>query len=128
MMLNCVDSKTNTLIFGHGGIMIRCSRTCIEFYGIKPPVGAGTRIFTEDNEKVGDWEYTGEVIEIPFDTFEEVIEFSKMCHSIRSRKGDDTWLYKGVRIDFSTYSEASMIALEDTIRSVRYRWIKVMAC
>ena len=88
-MINCVDTTTNTCVFGHGGILVHAPyfySSTITFKGIKPPQNVGAMVIDGDGNKVGEWEYTGESIPLTFKTINEVLSLEDMLKDVEERK------------------------------------------
>ena len=126
-MIECVNIDTNTCIFGYGGIDVGVIGQTIIFKGIKPPQGAGTRIWNNDRTKVGEWEYTGSQISVLFKTMDEIETVCDCLKSIEKNQGG-SFKIKDVTFDFMKYEQASMNIVKTAMRDVRLNILQIMAC
>ena len=127
-MIDCVDMKTNTCIFGYGGINVGVISQTIIFKGIKPPQGAGTKIWNDDcTEKIGEWDYTGSTISILFKTMDEIKTVCDCLKNIEENQGG-LFKFKDVTFDFMKYEQESMNIVKTAMRDVRLNMLQIMAC
>lgn len=126
-MINCVDVQHNTCIFGYGGVDIQVIGTVMICRGIRPPQGAGTRIYNKDGTKLGDWEHTGEKISITFITMKDIGIISEYLKNIEENQGG-SFRFKDVKFDFKEYKQASMNVVKTAIEDVRRNLLKLIAC
>lgn len=126
-MVDCVNIKTSTCIFGYGGIDVGVIGQTIIFKGIKPPQGAGTRIWNNDGTKVGEWEYTGSQISVSFNTMDEIELVYKWLNDIEVASCG-VCHFNGVTFDFMKYEQASMNVVKTAMRDVRLNILQIMAC
>lgn len=126
-MIDCVDMETNTCIFGYGGIDVGVIGTTILFKGIKPPQGAGTRIWNKDGTKVGEWEYTGSQISVLFNTMSEIETVCNCLKTIEENQ-DGLFKFKDITFDFTEYKQVSMNIVKTAMRDVRLNILQIMAC
>lgn len=126
-MIDYVNMETNTCIFGYGGIRVKPVMQYIHFYGIKPPVGAGTYILDENGNKIGDWEYTGSKLNVLFNTTEEIHTVNNLLSEIEKNKGG-SFTFKGITFDFTTYEQASMNIMKSAMEHVTFALMRLIAC
>lgn len=126
-VINYVNTETKTCIFGYGGIRVKPLLQYVEFYGIKPPVGAGTYILDENRNKIGDWEYTGSKLSILFNTMEEVREIRSLLSKIEDNQGG-SFVFKGITFDFTAYEQASMNIMKSALEHVTFAMLRLIAC
>ena len=127
-MVDYVDIKTNTCFFGYGGIDIGVIDQTIIFKGIKPPQGAGTRIWNVDcTEKIGDWEYTGSKISVSFKTMDEIKTVCDCLKSVEENQGG-SFKIKDVTFDFTKYKQESMNVVKCAIGYAKLNMLQIMAC
>ena len=116
-MIDFVDIRTNTCIFGYGGIETSVIGQTLSFRGIKPPQGAGTRIWNEDGTKVGEWSYTGSQISTLLKTIEEVEAVYNQLKNIEENRGGSS-KFKDVSFDFTKYKKESVNVVKAAIEMV----------
>ena len=127
-MIDCVDIKTNTCFFGYGGIDVGVIGQTIIFKGIKPPQGAGTKIWNNGcTEKIGDWEYTGSKISVSLKTMDEFELLYKWLNDIEVALCG-VCHFDGVTFDFMKYEQASMDVVKSAMKYVRLNMLQVIAC
>lgn len=126
-MIDCVDIKTNACIFGYGGIDVGVIGQTIIFKGIKPPQGAGTRIWDRDGTKLGEWEYTGSQILVSFKTMGEIETVCDCLKTIEENQ-DGLFKFKDITFDFTEYKQVSMDIVKAAMRDVRLNVLQIMAC
>ena len=126
-IVDCVNMKTKTCVFGYGGIHVSVLMQRIECYSIKPPLGAGTKILDKDGNKIGDWEYTGNQLNVLFNTITEFKEMCSLLSEIETNKGG-TFTFKGITFDFTKYEQESMNIVKQAMRFVELNFIRLMAC
>ena len=129
-MINCVDTTTNTCVFGHGGILVHALylySSTITFKGIKPPQNVGAMVIDGDGNKVGEWEYTGESIPLTFKTINEVLSLEDMLKDVEERK-INTFTFKGINFDFTKYDQVSMDIVKRAVRVVGRNLMLAVAC
>lgn len=127
-MVDYVDIKTNTCFFGYGGIDVGVIGQTIIFKGIKPPQGAGTKIWNDGcTEKIGDWEYTGSKISVSLKTMDEIETVCGCLKSVEENQGG-SFKIKDVTFDFTKYEQASMNIVKSAIRYARLNMLQIMAC
>ena len=126
-MIDCVDMKSNTCIFGYGGIDVGVIGQTILFKGIKPPQGAGTRIWNNDGTKVGEWEYTGSQISVSFKTIDEIKTVCDCLKTIEENQ-DGLFKFKDITFDFTEYKQASMNVVKTAMRDARLNMLQIVAC
>jgi hypothetical protein len=126
-MIDCIDTKSKTCIFGHGGIDIGvCNHTLI-FKSIKPPQGPGTQIWNRDGSKLGKWEYTGSELRLTFDTYESIKTFSICLQEIEDGKYRVLNFYN-ITFDFTLYKQESMDLVKTAVENARLNFIRLIAC
>ena len=126
-MIDYVNMETKTCFFGYGGIAVETYFQILILKGIKPPVGAGTQILKYDGTKVGDWEYTGSQLSVLFNTLDEVQEVCNILDDIENNKGG-SFEFKGVVFDFTTYEQASVSILRESMEHVIKGILLSLAC
>lgn len=126
-MIDYVNMETKTCLFGYGGIEISVCAQIIQFAGIKPPMGAGTRIREEDGTKIGDWEHTGSKLSVLFNTMDEAHTVCDLLQNVEDNQGG-LFEYKGVIFDFTEYKQASMEIIKKAMRSVKRNIASLLAC
>lgn len=127
-MIDCVDMKTNTCIFGYGGIDVGVISQTIIFKGIKPPQGARTKIWNVGcTKKIGEWDYTGSTISISFKTMDEVKVVCDCLKNIEENQGG-SFKFKDITFDFTEYKQASMDVVKSAMEYVRLNILQIMAC
>lgn len=126
-MIDCVNMETKTCFFGHGGIDVGISMQTIHFRGIRPPMGAGTLIREEDGTKVGDWEHTGGMLSVLFNTMDEAETVCDLLKKVEDNQSG-SFEFKGVVFDFTVYKQASMEIVKNAINFVKKNIISLMAC
>ena len=129
-MTDCVDMKTNTCIFGYGGIDIGIINTTIVFKGITPFRIAGSRIWEYMDlvlTKVGDWEYTGSEIFVSFKTIDEIKALSEELNKIETNRYG-CCKFNGITFNFKEYKQESMNVVKSAINHVRLNILLPMAC
>ena len=125
---DCVNMETKTCMFGYGGIDISVINQTIIFKGIKPPQGAGTRIWNEScTKKIGEWEYTGSKLSITFKSMDDVELMSKWLNDIELALCGTTY-FNGVTLDFTKYEQASMNVVKTAMKDVRLNMLQLIAC
>lgn len=123
-----VDMNNNICIFGYGAIDVGVVDRTIIFKEIKPPKGAGTRIWNTDcTEKVGDWEYTGNMISLRLNSIEYVEIVYDQLKRIETDGGGSITV-NGVILDFTKYEQVSMSIVKTAISQVQINILKLMAC
>lgn len=126
-MIEYVNMETKTCIFGYGAIRVKPILQYVEFYGIKPPMGAGTHILDENGNKIGDWEYTGSKLSILFNTMAEVREIRSLLSKIEDNQGG-SFTFKGITFDFTAYEQASMNIVKSAMEHVALSITRLIAC
>lgn len=127
-MIDYVDNKTNTCIFGYGGIDISVMNRTLIFKGIKPPQGSGAQIWNYDcTEKIGDWEYTGSTISVSFNTLDEINFVCDNLKNIEDNQGGSLD-FKNVIFDFNMYKQPSMDLVKTAMCNIRLNMISLIAC
>lgn len=126
-MTDCVNMETKTCIFGYGGIKVGVILQMIEFKGIKPPVGTGTKIFDKEGNKIGNWEYTGSRLNILFDTMTEIKTVCDLLSEIEKNQGG-SFTFKGITFDFARYEQASMDIVKSVMEDVKLGVLRLIAC
>jgi hypothetical protein len=126
-MTDYVNTETKTCIFGYGGIRVKSVMQYIYFYGIRPPVGAGTYILDEEGNKIGDWDYTGSKLNVLFNTAEEVHTVNNLLNEIEENQGG-SFTFKGITFDFTTYEQASMNIMKSAMELVTLALMRLIAC
>jgi hypothetical protein len=119
--------ETKTCIFGYGGIQVSTMMQMIVFKGIKPPMGAGTRILDKEGNKIGDWEYTGSTLTVLFDTMTEIKTVCDLLSEIEKNQGG-SFTFKGITFDFTRYEQASMNIVKTGMGKVKIGLTRLMAC
>lgn len=122
-----VDTRINNCYFGYGGINVCSYAQVITFKEIKPPVGAGTYIYDEEDNKIGDWEYTGNQLSIIFKNMDEINKFCIALDKTEELKGG-FFKFKDIILDFTHYDQKSMDVVKGAIKHVRRNMISLMAC
>lgn len=126
-MTDCVNMETKTCIFGYGGIRVEAIMQYLQFKGIKPPMGAGTRILDDNGNKIGEWEYTGSKLHILFNTMTEIKTMCDLLIEIEKNKGG-SFTFKGVTFDFWVYEQASMDIVKSAMEKVKLSMTRLIAC
>lgn len=126
-MTNCVNMETKTCVFGYGGIHVKPFLQTIHFKEIKPPQGAGTHILDKDGNKIGDWKYTGNQLDILFRTLIEVREMLSLLSEIEKNKGG-SFTFKGVTFDFWVYEQASIDIVKSAMEYIQWNMLRLIAC
>ena len=127
-IIDCVNTETNTCIFGYGGIDVGVINQTIIFKGIKPPQGAGTKIWNDGcTEKIGDWGYTGSKLSITFKSMDDVELISKWLNDIELALCGTTY-FNGITLDFTKYEQASMNVVKSAMKYVRLNMLQLIAC
>ena len=126
-MINCVNTETKTAIFGYGGVKIDVCNRQLGLYGIKPPVGAGTKILDDLGQKIGDWEYTGENLLIWFTSYEDANRVFHCLKEIENTKGG-TFKFNDITFDFTRYEQASMDLVKQAMNFIIKNFLVCMAC
>ena len=126
-MIDCVNMETKTCFFDHGGIDVGVSMQTIHFRGIRPPIGAGTLIREEDGTKVGDWEHTGSMLSVLFNTMDEAETVCDLLKKVEDNQSG-SFEFKGVVFDFTVYKQASMEIVKNAMKFVKKNIIYLMAC
>jgi hypothetical protein len=119
--------ETKTCFFGYGGVEVDVAMQMIRFRGIKPPVGAGTHIYDENGNKIGDWEYTGNNLHVLFNTMDEVNNVCDWLKAIEDGQGG-LFTFNGVTFDFVKYEQASMEAVKCAMKMIKRNMVLLMAC
>ena len=126
-MTDCVSMESKTCRFGYGGIRVNVTLQYLQFEGIKPPVGAGTRILDKDRNKIGDWEFTGCRLHILFNTMEEVKTLCNSLSEIEENRGG-AFTFKGITFDFWAYEQASMNIVKEAMELIKFNMMQLIAC
>lgn len=126
-MNDYVNIETKTCFFGYGGIQVSTLFQSLILKGIKPPMGAGTRIIDHDGNKIGDWEYTGSRVTILFNNLDEVKEICNMIDYIEDNQGG-AFEFKGLTFDFTKYEHASVGILRRGMDMIKKAILLVSAC
>lgn len=126
-MTDYVNMETKTCIFGYGGIQVCTMMQMIVFKGIKPPMGAGTRILDEKRNKIGDWECTGSTLTVLFDTMTEIKIMCDLLDEVEKNQGG-AFIFKGIAFDFTRYEQASMNIVKSAMGKVKLGLTRLMAC
>ena len=127
-MIKYVDKKNKICLFGHGAIDISVTMgTSIQLREITPPMNAGTHIWTDNGESIGDWCYTGNNIFITVSTLDEIETIMEHLNTIENDCGG-SFKFKDVVFDFTTYSQSSLNVVKSTLERVLRNMISVMAC
>jgi hypothetical protein len=126
-MTDCVNMETKTCFFGYGGVHVSVVCQSLRLYGIKPPVGAGTHIYDENGNKIGDWEHTVNNLYVLFNTMNEVNHVCDLLKAIEDSQGG-SFTFKGVTFDFVKYEQASMEVVKSAMEMVRRNMVFLMAC
>lgn len=126
-MTDCVNMETKTCIFGYGGIRVKSIMQYIYFKGIKPPMGAGTRILDDNGNKIGDWEYTGSELHILFNTMTEIKMVCDLLDEIEKNQGG-AFFFNGITFDFTRYEQASMNIVQSAMENVKLNMTRLIAC
>lgn len=117
--MDCVNMETKTCIFGYGGIQVKTFLQMICFKGIKPPVGAGTRILDKEGNKIGDWEYTGSQLNVLFNTMTEIKIMCDLLDEVEKNQGG-VFIFKGITFNFVKYEQASMNVVKEGMEKVKF--------
>ena len=125
--MDYVNMETKTCIFGYGGIRVDTVMQYLQFNGIKPPMGAGTRIFAANGDKIGDWEDTGSELHILFNTMTEVKTVCDLLSEIEKNHGG-TFTFKGITFDFTRYEQASMNIVTYAMQKIKFYLTMLIAC
>lgn len=125
-MTDYVNMETKTCFFGYGGIAVETFFQILILKGIKPPMGAGTRIF-DNGTKIGEWEHTGSKLSMLFNTLNEAQKFCNMLDDIENNKGG-SFEFKEVVFDFTTYEQASVRIIREAMENVRRGILLSLAC
>ena len=125
--MDCVNMETKTCIFGYGGIQVKTFLQMICFEGIKPPMGAGTRILDEEGNKIGNWEYTDSELTVLFNTMTEIKTVCDLLSEIEKNQGG-SFTFKGITFDFTRYEQASMNIVKAAMENVKLNMLRLMAC
>lgn len=126
-MTDCVNMETKTCIFGYGGIRVEAIMQYLQFKGIKPPMGAGTHIFDEKGNKIGDWEDTGSKLCILFNAMTEIKIMCDLLDEVEKNHGG-VFVFKGITFNFMKYEQASMDVVKSAIEKVKFSMTRLMAC
>ena len=126
-MINCVDTETKTCFFGYGGIKVDANVRYLALYGIKPPVGAGTRILDNLGQKIGDWEYTGNNFLICFTSYEEANRVNNCLKEVEKNQGG-TFKVDDITFDFTKYEQASVDIVREAMSFIIRNFLFCMAC
>lgn len=117
-----------TCIFGYGAIDVGVVDRTIIFKEIKPPKGAGTRIWNKDcTEKVGDWEYTGNELFLKLNTIEDVENVYEQLKKIEANRGGFV-VFDCITLEFTEYKQESMNIVKSAVNQVRRNILCLMAC
>ena len=127
MLKNYIARENKICIFGYGAIDIGVSSTFIIFHEIKPPQGAGTRIWNKDGTKVGNWEHTGKKITLHIESLSEVTMLVNLITAIEESRGN-SFTFKGVTFDFTKYEQASINVVKTAINDLRLNMLMLIAC
>ena len=128
-MIDFVDMKSKTCIFGYGGVKISIPGQVILFEGITPPMGAGAEILDKNGVttvKVGNWEFTGSKLMIVFDSLSDIQNISENLDKIEKAQGG-SFEFKDITLDFNVYKQESMDVVKSAVKWAKYNIISLMA-
>lgn len=126
-MTNYVNMENKTCIFGYGGIAVDVVAQSVIFQEIKPPMGAGTKIWETDGTKIGDWEFTGNKLCLRFGTLDEIRDICIMLTKIE-KKQSGSFKFKDITFDFEMYKQESMDIIKHAMVLVTRNLTYLMAC
>lgn len=126
-MIDRISSETPTCAFGYGDIAVSFSLNVMILRGVKPPMECGATIISDDGIKMGDWEYTGQRVDIPFNNSHEMNMFTELLEDIETNRGG-VFMFKGVKFDFTKYDQRSMVVVKSVIRRILANLLMAIAC
>jgi hypothetical protein len=127
-MFDYVDEKHKICTFGYGGIEVGRICNILTLKGIKPKQKVGAYLFDVDNqEKIGNWEYTGSQLYITFNTIDEIDTFFDRLDDIENNEGG-AFNVNGITLDFINYNKESVDVLRSFIPRIRLSIIRLIAC
>jgi hypothetical protein len=121
------DGDTKRVVFGYGAIRFSTVYQIITLQEIKLPVGAGSRIFTDDHQKVGDWEDTGRSVSMVFNSFDEVKECENWLDQVEAGNCK-TFLFKDIIFDYTTFHESGLQLMRKALKRVQRGLCLLSAC
>lgn len=123
-----VDTRINNCRFGYGGIHLSSCMQILMFREIKPPIGAGNKLFDKENNiKIGDWEYTGNRLSIDFENIYEIESFYASLKKIEEDKGG-VFKFKDITLDFTEYKQESLDVVKSVMRGIESNVMRLLAC
>jgi hypothetical protein len=121
------EHEVKKVIFGYGAVRFSVNSQVLTLIEIKPPVGAGTRIFDDNYEKIGDWEDTGRRISIMFNNFDEVKKCEHWLDQIEAGNLR-SFAFKDVIFDYTTFHESGLILMRRGLHYVKMGLCLLTAC
>lgn len=121
------ECEVKKVIFGYGAIRFSTACNVLSLIEIKPPVGAGTRIFDDNYEKIGEWEDTGRRISIMFNNFDEVNECERWLDHIEAGN-IRSFVFKDVLFDYTTFHESGLTLMRRGLHYVKIGLCMLSAC
>ncbi len=122
-----VDTETKTCYFGYAGVGVSESIHSIIFREINKLEKPGTVLISSDGTKNGDWEYTENVLQVSFDTINELKTFSSQIEKIEENQGG-IFTFKDITFDFTLYSPDSIEVIKHHIKGLLTFMIRPLAC
>lgn len=121
------DNEVKKVVFGYGAIRFDVHSQVLTLIEIKPPVGAGTRIFDDNYEKIGEWEDSGRRISIMFNNFDEVAECERLLDHIEAGNLR-SFVFKDVIFDYTTFHESGLTLMRRGLYWVKQGLCLLSAC
>lgn len=121
------DSENKKVIFGYGAIRFEVHDQVLSLIEIKPPVGAGTTIFTDSFEKIGEWEDSGRLINIIFNGFDEVKKCENWLDQVEAGNCQ-YFVFKGITFDFTAFHESGLRLMRRGLERVKMGLCLLSAC
>jgi hypothetical protein len=121
------EEDVKRVVFGYGAIRFSTIYQILTLNEIRPPVGAGTRIFTDDYQKVGDWEDTGRSVSMVFNSFDEVKECENWLDQVEAGNCK-TFLFKDIIFDYANFHMSGISLFRDALKRVQRGLCLLSAC
>lgn len=121
-----IDFKDNILYFGYGDILVNSDLICLKFINCKPPVPVGTLLTDEVRDKFN-VKYTSDWINIPFLTYDEIVDFEKLLDEVLERT-TYYFYFKDYQFNFSNWNPTSIEVIKAHLSIVKQTLLMTVAC